>query len=350
MAVTLGELAAHIGADLHGDAESIVTAVANLQDAQRGEISFLAGPRYRKYLAATRATAVILCAGDLENCPVDSLVVTNPALSYAHTAALLYPVPVPVPGIHPSACVHVSSQVHESAAIGAYCVIGAGAIIAARVSIGPGCVVGENTSIGEDSRLVSNVTLCHAIRIGKRAIVHPGAVIGSDGFGLANDKGVWVKIPQLGKVHIGDDVEIGANTTIDRGALNDTVIEDGVKLDNQIQVAHNVRIGAHTAIAGCVGIAGSAKIGRRCTIGGGVGIAGHLEIADDVHITGMTLVSKSIPEAGVYSSGLPAQPNQAWNKTFARLCQLDDLARRLKILEKSLEKAIHSRNSSDQKM
>lgn len=337
MALTLGELADKIGAELHGDEQAIINAVATLQDAQAGQITFLAGPRYRKHLAKTRATAVILSAADFDDCLVSSLVAVNPAVSYAKVAAILHPLPLPAQGIHPSASIHPSSRIHASASIGPQCVVEADAEIAANVVIGPGCIIGEHAVIGEHSRLVARVTLCHATQIGRRALIHPGAVIGSDGFGLANDQGIWVKIPQLGKVRIGDDVEIGANTTIDRGALDDTVIEDGVKLDNQIQIAHNVRIGAHTAIAGCVGIAGSAKIGSRCTIGGGVGVVGHLEIADDVHITGMTLVSKSILEPGLYSSGLPAQPNHSWNKIFARLCQLDRMMRRVKLLEKMID-------------
>ncbi|MEO5572977.1 MAG: UDP-3-O-(3-hydroxymyristoyl)glucosamine N-acyltransferase [Gammaproteobacteria bacterium] len=346
MTLTLGELADKIGAELYGDTQAVIHGVATLQDAQPGEITFLVGNRYRKQLAHTHATAVILSAADQGNCPVHTLVVDNPAVSYAHAATLLHPPSAPTAGIHPSAIIHKSSTIHATAAIGAQCVIDAGAQIAAGVIVGAGCIIGENAVIGEDSRLEARVTVCYGTQIGRRALIHPGAVIGSDGFGLANDRGTWLKIPQLGKVRIGDDVEIGANTTIDRGALDDTVIEDGVKLDNQIQVAHNVRIGAHTAIAGCVGIAGSAKIGRRCTIGGGVGVAGHLEIADDVHITGMTLVSKSILTPGIYSSGLPAQPNQLWNKIFARLCQLDDTVRRLKILEKN----INNQNSDDQKI
>ncbi|MEO5573460.1 MAG: UDP-3-O-(3-hydroxymyristoyl)glucosamine N-acyltransferase [Gammaproteobacteria bacterium] len=336
MALTLGDLADKIGAELHGDGHAVISTVATLQDARTGEIAFLADPRYRKYLSKTQASAVILTLADRDNCPVSSLVVANPVVSYAHAATLLHPPLMPAPGIHPSASIHASSRIHASVAIGAQCVIEAGAEIAANSIIGPGCIIGENTIIGEHSHLVARVTLCHATQIGRRAVIHPGAVIGSDGFGLANDKGIWVKIPQLGKVRIGDDVEIGANTTIDRGALGDTVIEDGVKLDNQIHVAHNVHIGAHTAIAGCVGIAGSAKIGRRCTMGGGVGIGGHLEIADDVHVTGMTMVSKSILEPGVYSSGLPAQTNHLWNKNYARLCRLDEMARQLKALEKAL--------------
>jgi UDP-3-O-[3-hydroxymyristoyl] glucosamine N-acyltransferase len=208
------------------------------------------------------------------------------------------------------------------------------AIIERDVFIGPHCVIGERVVLGAETYLVANVTVCHDVRIGQRVLVHPGAVIGSDGFGLANEDGHWIKVPQLGSVQVGDEVEIGANTTIDRGTLEDTIIEAGVKLDNQIQVAHNVHIGAHTAIAGCVGIAGSARIGRHCILGGGVGIAGHLDIVDHVHITGMSLVTQSITKPGTYSSGLPVESNRLWNKISARLRKLDDLARRLTALEK----------------
>lgn len=337
MALTLAELVGHVGGMVRGDTHCLIAGVATLEKARAGELSFLAQPRYRKYLAATQASAVIVSAEEAPYCPVTAWITDNPSVTYARAAALLYPPSAPVAGVHPSACVSAQSSIHESAAIGPHCVIEAGVHIGAHVQIGPGCVIGAGVVIGAHSRLLAHVTVCHATQIGQRALIHPGVVIGSDGFGLANEKGVWVKIPQLGRVCIGDDVEIGANTTIDRGALDDTVLEDGVKLDNQIQVAHNVRIGAHTAIAGCVGIAGSAKIGKRCMIGGGVGIAGHLEIADDVQITGMTLVSKSITEPGLYSSGVPAQPNALWNKNYARLRQLDELARRLHALEKKFD-------------
>ncbi|MEW6352935.1 MAG: UDP-3-O-(3-hydroxymyristoyl)glucosamine N-acyltransferase [Pseudomonadota bacterium] len=336
MPLSLGELARQVGGAVHGDADCLISGVATLQNAQPGELSFLANARYRKYLGATRATAVILSAAERDACPVIPWVVDNPALAYARAAALLHPLPHAEPGVHASAHVDAAAIIHDTASIGPHCVIEAGARIDAGVTVGPGCVIGRDSVIGANSRLVAHVTICHGTRIGRRALIHPGAVIGSDGFGLAPHQGAWLKIPQLGRAVIGDDVEIGANTTIDRGALEDTVIEDGVKLDNQIQVAHNVRIGAHTAIAGCVGIAGSAKIGKRCQIGGGVGIAGHLEIADDVQITGMTLVSKSITESGVYSSGAPAQPNAVWNKNFARFRHLDDMARRLQELEKRI--------------
>ncbi|MDQ2695806.1 MAG: UDP-3-O-(3-hydroxymyristoyl)glucosamine N-acyltransferase, partial [Pseudomonadota bacterium] len=209
-------------------------------------------------------------------------------------------------------------------------------VLGPGVFVGPVCVVGEGAVLGEATRLMANVTVCHGVRLGRRVLVHPGAVIGSDGFGLANDAGRWIKIPQLGGVVIGDDVEIGANTTIDRGALDDTVIEEGVKLDNQIQVAHNVHIGAHTAVAGCVGIAGSARIGRHCTQAGGVGVAGHLEIADHVHVTGMSMVTESITAPGVYSSGLGVEPGRVWKKIRVHLRHLDDLARRVAALEKKV--------------
>lgn len=327
-------MAQRIGGEVYGDAECVITGIATLQKAQPGDITFLAHPRYRKYLNATTATAVILSAQDRAACPVAALVVDNPSIGYVHVAALFNPKPFAEQGIHPSACVHPSSRIHESAWIGPQCVIEGGVEIAADVTLGPGCIIGENTVIGQGSRLVARVTLCHGTHIGRRVLIHPGAVIGSDGFGLVNDGGAWLKVPQLGKVVIGDDVEIGANTTIDRGALNDTLLEEGVKLDNQIQVGHNVQIGAHTAIAGCVGIAGSTRIGKRCSIGGGVGVAGHLEIADDVHITGMSLVTKSISKPGVYSSSTPAEPNRLWYRNLARFRQLEDMARRLKALEK----------------
>ncbi len=240
-------------------------------------------------------------------------------------------------GVHPTAWVSPEACIAADAWIGPHCTVEAGAVIETGVVVGPNCVIGEQAVIGAGSRLVAQVTVCHRVQLGRRVLAHPGAVIGSDGFGLALDHdGRWLKVPQLGGVQIGDDVEIGANTTIDRGALEDTVIEDGVKLDNQIQVAHNVRIGAHSALAGCVGIAGSAQIGRHCMLGGGVGVAGHLEIADRVQVTGMSLVAQSITEPGAYSSGLTVEPNRLWNKISARLRRLDELFRRLAVLERKM--------------
>lgn len=337
VAWTLGQLAQRIGGQVKGDAGAAISRVAPLLTAQSGDISFLSQPRYRKHLAVTGASAVILSAADVEACPVAALVVDNPSVAYARIAALLNPT-ARQEGIHPAAVVSPASHIHPSAWIGPLCVVEEGVEIGARASLGPGCVIGRNSRVAEDSVLLARVTLCSDSQIGRRVLLHPGVVIGSDGFGYANDNGVWVKIPQLGRVRIGDDVEIGANTTIDRGALDDTVIEDGVKLDNQIQVAHNVRIGAHTAIAACVGIAGSTSIGKRCSIAGGVGIIGHIEIADDVHITGMTMVTKSILQPGVYSSGLPADLNAVWKKNVVRFRQLESIVQRLKALEQGGDK------------
>ncbi|HEY9199679.1 MAG TPA: UDP-3-O-(3-hydroxymyristoyl)glucosamine N-acyltransferase [Gammaproteobacteria bacterium] len=335
--LTLGELAERSGADLHGDAALPIDGVCTLQDGRAGCIGFLANTHYRRYLADTRAAAVILGADDLPACPVPALVSANPYATYARVAALLSPPTAAAPGVHPSAVVAADARIDPSASIGPLSVIEAGAEIAAGVTIGPGCVVGRGVRIGADTRLIANVTLCHAVQLGARCLIHPGAVIGSDGFGIANEGGRWLKVPQLGSVRIGDDVEIGANTSIDRGALDDTVIAAGVKLDNQIQVAHNVQIGEHTAVAGCVGISGSAKIGAHCMLAGGVGVVGHLEIADGTVVTGMSMVTKSITERGVYSSGLAAMPSDQWNKIVARLRRLDDMAKRLQALERKLD-------------
>ncbi|MDX1656125.1 MAG: UDP-3-O-(3-hydroxymyristoyl)glucosamine N-acyltransferase [Candidatus Competibacteraceae bacterium] len=336
MTMTLAALAQAVGARLQGEAGLQVHGVASLLGAGQGEVAFLANPRLRRHLADTRASAVILSAQDAPHCPVAALIADNPHVIYARVAALLCPNPTPPPGIHPRAWIDPRAQIAPDAAIGPNSSIEAGAEIGPRAVVGPGCVVERQAVLGEDCRLVANVTICHGVTLGRRVLVHPGAVIGSDGFGLANDRGRWIKVPQLGGVLVGDDVEIGANTTIDRGALEDTVIEEGVKLDNLIQVAHNVRVGAHSAVAGCVGIAGSATIGRHCMLGGGVGVAGHLTIADGVQVTGMSLVAQSIPQAGVYSSGLTVEPNRLWNRISARLRALDDLARRLIALERKV--------------
>jgi len=234
--------------------------------------------------------------------------------------------------------VAAGATVDVAAWIGAAAVIEEGAQIGAHTSIGPGCVIGRDVIVGDDCCLAANVTLCHGVRLGTRVLVHPGVVIGGDGFGIANDDGVWEKVPQLGAVTIGDDVEIGANTTIDRGALRDTVIGCGVKIDNLVQVGHNVQIGEHTAIAACVAIGGSAKIGRRCTIGGAASLAGHLEIADDVHLTATSAVPNSISAPGVYSSGMPVQENRAWRRNVVRMRHLDDMARQLKSLQAAVER------------
>lgn len=331
---TLAELAARCGGEVRGDGGTRVSAVATLQNGRPGAISFLANPHYKRYLADTKSAAVILAPADAEACKVPALVTKNPYLLYAKVAALLAPESPVQGGVHPAASVDSAARVDASAWVGPGAVVEAGAEVGARASIGPNCVILTGAKVGEDSRLTASVTLCKGVSVGKRALIHPGAVIGADGFGIAPDSAGWVKVPQLGTVRIGDDVEIGACTTIDRGALEDTVVEDGVKLDNQIQVGHNVRIGAHTAIAGCAAIAGSTVIGRRCMIAGGAGIAGHLEICDGVTITAMTLVTHSITEPGVYSGSLPMDTQQQWRKNSVRFRQLDELARRVTGLEK----------------
>ena len=337
MRQTLGKLAeAAAGKLQNADPELEISGVATLQHAGEGDISFLANAGYRKYLKATRASAVIMSPEDAAAYPAAAIVSSNPYSSYARVAALISPAAPARQGIHTSASIDADCHVDASAWVGPHCIIERGAVIHDGVQLAGGCFIGADSVIGADSRLSANVVIYHAVTIGERVRVAAGAVIGSDGFGLAKEGGQWLNVPQLGNVRIGNDVDVGANTTIDRGALDDTVIEDGVRLDNQIQVAHNVHIGAHTAIAGCVGISGSARIGKHCMIGGGSGIVGHLEIADHVIITGMTMVTKSITKPGVYSSGVPAQENDAWNRNYARLRQLDRLARKVHTMEKRL--------------
>jgi UDP-3-O-[3-hydroxymyristoyl] glucosamine N-acyltransferase len=335
MALSLGELAIRHGLELRGDPEARVERVGTLQSAGPDAVSFLANPRYRKYLATTRAGAVVLEAELAAQCSTAVLVSRNPYASYARIAADLHPQAEFVPGIRPGALVDPSAEVAAGACIAPGAVVEAGARIGPGAYVGPNCVIGAGADIGPGCRLVASVTICHGVRLGARVLVHPGAVIGADGFGLAREPEGWIKVPQLGSVTIGDDVEIGANTTIDRGAIDDTVIEEGVKLDNQIQVAHNVRIGAHTVVAGCTGISGSTTIGRNCMIAGAVGIGGHLEIADGTVITGLTMVSHSIREGGVYSGALPLDEARQWRRNAARFRQLDSLAKRLARLERS---------------
>lgn len=333
---SLGELAEHVDARVRGDASLCIDGVATLQNAQTGKISFLTNPRYRKFLAVTSASAVILSEEHADACPTAVLISSNPYADFARISRYLNPLKRPEPGVHASACVDPSATIADTATIGAHVTIEAQAEIGADVVIGPGSFIGRGVRIGAGGYLHSNVNVLHEVTIGKRVVVYPGAVIGADGFGLAMHEGEWIKVPQLGTVRIGDDVEIGSNTTVDRGALENTVIGDGVKLDNLIQVAHNVHIGAHTAIAGCAGIAGSVRIGKYCTIAGGVGISGHLELGDNIHITAMSMVTRSISEPGVYSSGMAADVNKNWNRNAARFRHLDDMARRLKRVERTL--------------
>jgi UDP-3-O-[3-hydroxymyristoyl] glucosamine N-acyltransferase len=325
---SLGELAVRFGLELRGAPEIRVSHVATLSQASPGTLSFLANSRYRRSLGSTRASAVILTAADAEGCPVAALIAPNPYLSYARIASLLHPEPqAGVQGIHPSAVVAPDARVAPSAAIGPLAVIEGGAEIDERAVVGPGCIVQRGARVGADTQLVARVNLYPGVKVGQRCLLHAGAVIGADGFGFALDRGTWVKVPQVGSVQVGDDVEIGANTTIDRGAIDDTVVEHGAKLDNQIQVGHNVTIGAHTAIAACTGISGSTTLGQRCLIGGMVGFAGHLTIADDVVITGCSLVSASIREAGSYSSGMPTVPTRAWRRMVAHLRRFSEKER-----------------------
>lgn len=325
-----------VPARLKGDEACVIESVAGFTHADRGAITFLANPRDIKLLLKSGASAVLVQESVIAQLPMHAIIVDNPHVAFAHVAAWLYAEENVPAGIHPSATIDPGCDIHQTASIGAQCVIEAGVVIGARCRIGPGCVIGKNAEIEEQTRLSANVTVCHGSKIGKRVILHPGVVIGADGFGLANDAGRWVKVPQVGRVRLGDDVEVGANTTIDRGAIDDTVIGTGVKLDNLIQVGHNVHIGDHTAIAACTAVAGSTRIGKGCAIGGCVGIVGHLEIADNVTITGMSHVSQSIPEAGLYSSGTPLEKNAQWHRNFVRLKQLDDMSRRLKKLEKQI--------------
>ncbi len=334
---SLGQIADKLNAHLVGNRESRITGVQALDKAQSGQLSFLSSARYRKALLTTQASAVLVTADQAESCPVDALVVDDPYLAYAQISAWFDTRRQSQAGISAAASIDATAQVDPSAMIAAGVVVEAGAVIEADVEVGPNSVIGADSVVGEGSRLAANVTLYHDVQLGKRNLIHSGAVIGSDGFGFANQQGVWVKICQVGRVITGDDVEIGACTTIDRGAIENTLIGDGVKIDNQVQIGHNVEIGEHTALAGCSGIAGSTKIGRRCTVGGAAGIAGHLQIADDIHLTGMAMVTKSLNEAGVYSSGTGIAPYQKWRKNVARFNQLDKLAARISQLEKALE-------------
>ena len=335
--ITLGQLAEFLGATLRGPADKQITGLATLQEAGPDQVSFLANPQYRKFLATTQAAAVLLKPADAEGYAADALLVPDPYLAYARISHLFDPKPKAAVGIHPTAVVAADAFVDPAASIGAYAVIESGARIAAGVTVGAHCFIGARSVIGEGGWLAPRVTLYHDVRIGQRVVIQSGAVLGGEGFGFANEKGVWQKIAQIGGVTIGDDVEIGVNTAIDRGAMDDTRIGNGVKLDNQIQIAHNVQIGDHTAMAACVGISGSAKIGKHCMLAGGVGLVGHIEICDGVFVTGMTMVTRSITEPGSYSSGTAMQPAAEWRKSAARMRHLDDMARRLQHLEKIVE-------------
>ncbi|MES2406306.1 MAG: UDP-3-O-(3-hydroxymyristoyl)glucosamine N-acyltransferase [Pseudomonadota bacterium] len=336
MSYTLAEIVERLGGEVHGDASTRVSQIATLSSAQPHQISFLANLKYRSQLAGSAAGAFIMGRDAAQASSKPRIIADNPYTYFARVSALFNPSYTAVPGVHSSAVVHPEACIADDASIGANAVVEQGAKIGAGSIIGAGSVVGRDCIIGSACLLYANVTVYHGSVIGDRVILHSGCVIGSDGFGLAPDDGRWLKIPQIGRVVIGNDVEIGSNTTVDRGALDDTVIEEGVKLDNQIQIAHNVRIGAHTAIAACTGIAGSAKIGAHCTIGGAAMIFGHIEIAERVNISTNTLITKSLTQAGTYTSALPFSEHSEWLKNAVQMRHLDSMAKRIRALEKKL--------------
>ncbi len=337
MRLTLGDIASRFGCELDGDPDAGVSHVATLGDATGDSIAFLANAAYRTQLEATRAAVVILTADDAGACPSATLITPNPYAVYARVAAQLHPARTLRPGIHAAATVADSATVPDSCEVGPGAVIESGAMLGERVCIGPNSIVGRDSRIGDDTRLMGNVSVCHGVRVGARGLLHSGSVIGADGFGIAQEPAGWIKVPQVGGVELGDDVEVGANTTIDRGAIDDTVICDGVKLDNQVQIAHNVRIGAHTAMAALTGVSGSTTIGAGCMIGGASIIAGHIAICDNVMLAAGTGVANSIRKSGVYG-GWPANVDEIgrWRKNVVRYGQLDEMARRLRKLEKQL--------------
>lgn len=333
-AYTLKELADFIGASLEGDPACVIHDLATIQRAGPGCLSFLANPVYRKYLATTQADAVIIQPEDAALFAGNKLISDSPYLAFARLSRLFDTYCAKSPGVHASAVIDKSAKISKSASIGPGVVIEAGVQVGEHTEIGAHCFIGQDSMIGDHCRLSPNISIYHGVAIGNECLLHSGVIIGSDGFGFARDASGWVKVYQLGGVEIGNRVEIGAGTTIDRGAMENTVIADGVIIDNQVQIAHNVRIGRNTAIAGCAAVAGSTVIGENCTIAGAAGIVGHLTITDNVHITAMTLVTKSINEPGSYSSGTPLSPSREWRKNAVRFNQLNQLIPKLKKLEK----------------
>ncbi|MGB1800968.1 MAG: UDP-3-O-(3-hydroxymyristoyl)glucosamine N-acyltransferase [Gammaproteobacteria bacterium] len=329
MIATLAELSEICGARLEGNADCEIVAVNTLSKAMKGEITFLSNRHYVHQLPETNASAVILAEEDFNSCPTNSLVSSNPYLAYAKVANYLYPHDVHAGNIDSNAIIAESSIIDDSCCISANVVIGNNVKVAAGVYIGPGCVIEENVEIGKNSSLLANVTLRKGVVLGENVTLHPGVVIGADGFGMAQENGKWLNIPQIGSVRIGNNVDVGANSTIDRGAIEDTIISDGVRIDNQVQIGHNVFIGEDTAIAGCAAVAGSTVIGKRCMIAGAVGISGHIEIVDDVIVTAMSGVANSIKTAGVYSSGLPVTDNKTWRRNIIRFKKLDEILKKL---------------------
>lgn len=347
MTFTVAELAVQFGCELIGDPDVRVSGVGTLSAAGPNDLGFFANPRYRDALRKTAAGVVLLTQDDAGDCPVTALITDNPYAVYARAAAILCPPRTLRPGRHPTAVVDPTAEVAVSAEIGPGVVLGANTRVGENVLLSAGVVIGAGCQLGADCRLHPNVTLCDDVHLGERVILHPGCVLGADGFGIAREAAGWVKVPQLGGVRIGNDVEIGACTTVDRGAIEPTVICDGVKLDNQIQVAHNVRIGEHTVVAACAGISGSTVIGKRCLIAGMVGFVGHLDIADDVVVTGRSMVSRSLDKAGTYSGALPVDEAGRWRKNSARFRKLDELARKVIALEKELKVLKQGGNDND---
>ncbi|MBX9478223.1 UDP-3-O-(3-hydroxymyristoyl)glucosamine N-acyltransferase [Yersinia enterocolitica] len=336
--IRLADLAQQLDAQLHGDGDLVITGIASMHSAEPSQITFLSNSRYQEQLATCNAGAVVLTEADLPFCKSAALVVKNPYLTYARMAQIMDTTPQPAQDIAPSAVISPQATLAENVSIGANAVIESGVVLGDNVVIGAGCFIGKNTHIGAGSRLWANVSVYHEVVIGQNCLIQSGTVIGADGFGYANDRGNWIKIPQLGSVHIGDRVEIGACTTIDRGALDNTIIGNGVIIDNQCQIAHNVVIGDNTAVAGGVIMAGSLKVGRYCMIGGASVINGHMEICDKVTITGMGMVMRPITEPGLYSSGIPLQPNKVWRKTAALVMNIDGINKRLKAIERKIDK------------
>ncbi len=347
MRLRLKELAVSLEAELEGDPERCLVGLAALKDAGPEHLSFLDRPGYARFLSDTRAGAVLLRRADRQRCPVDALVCADPYLCYARASALFYPPSSIRPGIHPGAVLDDTAQVDSEAEIGPGCVLGAGVRVGPGVFLGPNCVLGGNAEIGAGSRLEAGVVLYDGVRVGCGVVLHSGVVLGADGFGFAPEAGAWCKIRQVGGVCIGDWVEIGANSTVDRGALGDTVLEEGVKIDNQVQIGHSVQIGAHTIIAGCVAVAGSVRIGRRCRIGGKCAISGHLSIADDVVLAGMTSVSGSIRRTGVYASAFPHDEARRWRRNMMRFRRLDEEATRRRRARSDPESSGDAAESSD---
>ncbi len=333
MPISLGELATTFGCELIGDPDAIVDGVASLQHASPGSLSFLSNPSYSSLLPVTKAAAVVLRAADADSCPVAALISDNPYAMYARMAALVCPEPVFEQGVHATATIAASAKVAGTAHIAAAAVIGERVSIGENTVVGPGTVIGPDCSVGNNCRFVANVTLVKKVTIGARGIFHPGAVIGADGFGNAMTSEGWVKVPQVGGVIIGDDVEIGANSTVDCGAVEDTVIENGVRIDNLCMIGHNVHVGEHTAMAAMTAIAGSTRIGKRCLFAGASGAVGHLDICDDVVVTAKSFATKDISEPGTYGASFPADKARSWAKQVARFRRLGVLLERVKKLE-----------------